>query len=382
MNDDVAKKIKQNIKKNVDVNSTNNTDKFFDRYFATHVSGYAPFEARYSFAMAWILEYEKKGITTHSACNKISYRGKESIRTIVDDICSRINVKTFVNYHVSTFAIIRSEDNSFFGLVYHDQDDEYKDEKDIFVDLYALNLEMIQPISKDIYKKYNTEISSRIRWTYISGGQQLKKDLYLTSKDVNEIHDEYYPNLLPFGGYHKFMDDYFASKASILIMIGTPGTGKTSSIRHMLYHRKLTGMVFYDENNMQTDSILVNFLTDDSNDILILEDADKLLGRRTEGNRVMPMLLNASDGLVNILSKKIIITANIADVDDIDEALLRPGRCFGVVRFEELNYKQAEIAAKKAGVEFVGDKDSYTLAEIFTGQDQIKTGKLRKIGFV
>lgn len=365
-------------KEEKDIMENETKDRFYDRYFSTHISGYAPYEAKYAYAQHFLMKYEQKGITTGCRNLTVSVGKETGIADIVDFI--QDNTKdTFYNYHSSGFCVIRDPQGELMVMVSFDLDDVENEFKDIYVDIYTLSHDFANDLGDRIIQKFTKERSARISWHYNAGGQQISKNIYLS--DVHPVYDEYYPFLK--NGYHGYTNDYLNSKANILIMYGPPGTGKTSFIRRLLFENKLKAMVFYDESMTGTDQILVNFLTRDEHDILVLEDADRLLGKRSEGNTVMSKLLNAADGLVNILNKKIIITTNVTDLKDIDEAMLRPGRCFGVVEFRALKEEEAKEACRKAGKDFskLPEKDRYTLAEIFNETPQEYTKKI-KVGFV
>lgn len=74
---------------------------------------------------------------------------------------------------------------------------------------------------------------------------------------------------------------------------------------------------------------------------LILDDLDNELGARTKekDNFIVSQMLSFADGLFeNHL--KIIITSNQA-LEDIDKAIIRPGRCFDVMHLRALTYQEA-----------------------------------------
>jgi len=367
--------------KDIAVNETMEKDltqsKFYDRYFSTHVSGYAPYEAKYAFAQHYIIDYERQNKNSGAANLSITVKRETHIDDVVEWILAN-SMATHYNYHSSGFIVLRDDETKFLCMISMDLDDMENEYKEIYIDIYA-DREIARSLKNDIKHAFNDEISARINWQYISGGATLSKNIYLT--DVHSVYDEYYPFLEQ--GYEQYIKNYMESKSNILILYGPPGTGKTSFIRRFLFDYKMKAMVFYDENMTNTDGVLVNFLTREDNDILVLEDADTLLGKRSEGNKVMSKLLNASDGLVNIMNKKIIITTNLSNVKDIDEAMLRPGRCFGAVEFRALTSDEAMVACKKAGTDFsnLPEKKNYTLAEVFTGQAQEYTKKV-KVGFV
>jgi hypothetical protein len=68
--------------------------------------------------------------------------------------------------------------------------------------------------------------------------------------------------------------------------------------------------------------------------------------------------------------------------------LIRPGRCFDIVTFDQLNVEQANKLAEKLGValpvrERGNESDKYSIAEVFNKQsEQTETAKTsRKVGF-
>jgi SpoVK/Ycf46/Vps4 family AAA+-type ATPase len=81
--------------------------------------------------------------------------------------------------------------------------------------------------------------------------------------------------------------------------------------------------------------------------IIVVEDGDSLLTPRSQGNIMMPELLNETDGIGSNHTRKLVITTNVAHIRDIDEALMRPGRCYGVIECRLLTPDEA-IAARAA----------------------------------
>lgn len=217
---------------------------------------------------------------------------------------------------------------------------------------------------------------SQIRWWYIADGSSRNHDIYLP-KPETKLHAEYYPDL---GDPYAFIDEYLRSPASVLLLAGPPGTGKTTLLRHMISERNLLAHVIYDESLMEKDAIFQNFLFDKRSDIMVIEDADTILtSREDDGNKIMARFLSVSDGLIKLPNKKLVFTTNISDFGRVDPALLRPGRCFGTVHTRPLNLPEAQAAARVAGVPIPAEKGEYTLAELF---NQGFRPKSRRVGFI
>lgn len=108
------------------------------------------------------------------------------------------------------------------------------------------------------------------------------------------------------------------------------------------------------------------------------------LKSRSDGNTMMHRFLNVGDGLVTTKGKKMIFSTNLPSIRDIDSALVRPGRCFDILSFDQLSQEEAEILAEKLNVKLDGEKDKWSIAEIFNKQtyDFVSSTSNRKVGFI
>jgi hypothetical protein len=96
-----------------------------------------------------------------------------------------------------------------------------------------------------------------------------------------------------------------------------------------------------DKNALEGDEIFVDFITG-QHDAFIIEDADHLLQPRTDGNRNLHRFLMIADGVVRAQNRKIIFTTNLPNIGSIDDALLRPGRCFATIQMRSLTRPEAD----------------------------------------
>lgn len=219
-----------------------------------------------------------------------------------------------------------------------------------------------------------------IDWHFCTGRMGLSSASFDEMADPSP-HDESYPTLLQ--PVSVFIDRYLASRETVLILQGPPGTGKTRLVRAILAamsaRKADSAKVLYtaDKRALESDEIFVEFITG-SHDAFVVEDADHLLMARANGNVDLHRFLAVADGVVRAQGRKIIFTTNLPNVGDIDEALVRPGRCFATVRTRALERSEAEallaritdaepLQDQKAGAKrsLPADTRSITLAGLY-----------------
>ena len=226
----------------------------------------------------------------------------------------------------------------------------------------------------DIIESEFDIVTSYIEWVYNSDGSSVNVPLNQDRLPVEEM----YP-FLKGETLASYYDRYLSSSANILLLIGPPGTGKTTFIRGLLAHSQSSAIVTYDASILEKDTLFARFIEDDA-DVMVLEDSDAFLKSRSDGNTMMHRFLNVGDGLVTTKGKKMVFSTNLPSIRDIDSALVRPGRCFDVVTFAELTEDEANVLAKRLGVNDVSGSAKYSIAEIFNKQEN--KPKERKVGFI
>jgi hypothetical protein len=205
------------------------------------------------------------------------------------------------------------------------------------------------------------EITTSVEWMISGDGNTITVPLYTP----HGIGDSSYPFVEE--GVEQFVDDFLNSTENVLLLIGEPGTGKSNFCKYIIARSKRNALITYDPEIMKKDGIFAQFIEGDAGS-LIFEDADQFLGARTEGNPYMSKILNVGDGLVSMKGKKIIFSTNLPNLDDVDPALLRPGRCRGVIQFRKLTHAESVAWCSDHNVTAWSPTsgEDYSLAELYS----------------
>lgn len=209
---------------------------------------------------------------------------------------------------------------------------------------------------------------------YYTINSKIKKMDIDYNTHYNNDFKEMYKNLL------SFLNE---RESGLAVLYGGTGTGKTSFIKALI--SSLDKQFILVTNAIaahMAEPEFIAFMMENKDSIFILEDCEQILMAREE-NRfggAISNILNMSDGLMSdIFNIKFICTFN-TDIKNIDEALLRPGRCF-------VNYEFKPLCAEKSSklLENLGHKVNksreMTLAEIYNYKEDDIVQKPKKIGF-
>ena len=174
-------------------------------------------------------------------------------------------------------------------------------------------------------------------------------------------------------------------KSGLIILRGLMGTGKTTLLRHLITNYPKDYILVTNSIAQQLSSPeFMSFMLENKDSVFILEDCEQILKDRSENSfdGAIASILNMSDGLMSdIFNVKFICTFN-ADIDNIDPAILRKGRCFADYEFKKLEVNKTKSLLNKQGIEL--DKyEPLTLADIYNYKDTAYGEKIKekKIGF-
>ena len=216
-----------------------------------------------------------------------------------------------------------------------------------------------------------TEPMFSVEWTFVTAHGGLES-AYIEELANEVLRDRAYPEIT--GGVRAFIDRYLRAPETVLVLQGPPGTGKTRLIRGILAEisrRKCEGEeahVLYtgDMKALESDGIFVKFITG-NHDAFVVEDADHLLKPRADGNEHLHRFLTIADGVVRSQGRKIIFSTNLPNIGDLDEALIRPGRCFAHVHVRNLTAAEAQALAQEIGAPGFAAEEGrrHSLAEVY-----------------
>ena len=194
-----------------------------------------------------------------------------------------------------------------------------------------------------------TEPTFSIDWHFLTSKGELENaSIEEMADDV--LHDRAYPEIRE--GVRNFIQRYLDAAETVLVLQGPPGTGKTRLIRAILgaiSRRKgeqAQALYTGDKKALESDEVFVKFITG-SDDAFVVEDADHLLKPRADGNEHLHRFLTIADGVVRSQGRKIVFSTNLPNVGDLDDALIRPGRCFARVHVRTLTPAEALALAEE-----------------------------------
>ncbi len=168
-------------------------------------------------------------------------------------------------------------------------------------------------------------------------------------------------------GYSRVIEQFNSKSPSgrLVILEGPPGCGKTFMTRNLISQIKNTKFVLIPSHlvSRMGDPGMIEVLMEekiigrDRSITLIVEDADMCVNQRMADNMsAISSMLNLCDGIMgSLLDVRIVATTN-TDMQDVDPAIMRPGRLCEHLFIGELPAEQAqEVYKRLSGKEIVYD---------------------------
>jgi SpoVK/Ycf46/Vps4 family AAA+-type ATPase len=251
------------------------------------------------------------------------------------------------------------------------------------------------------YNLKNGELEEQLDFTEIKKHVREKKksNIQLVKSDMGHLDTEEYDLVandmnieLNYGSEFKKIHDIIVKRLNkendkgIILLHGDPGTGKTSYLKHLTKHIESKDILFIPPSmaEMLSEPTIIPFLMEKKNSILIIEDAERVIGDR-EGNASaagVSNILNLTDGILgDCLNIQVIATFNMKR-ERIDQALLRKGRLIAEHKFTTLSIEDTNKLLKYLKKDVISDK-GLTLADIYNiDTDDVRiTKESKKIGF-
>ena len=264
---------------------------------------------------------------------------------------------------------------------------------ELIVSIYCQSEEICNEIWK-IFTKYNqddTETTLYFQSFYMNNGQLDESTKVIKEETLNYISKSYYPYIET----DTMFEQFFTGDENILVVVGTPGLGKSKMSSLMLkYAFKNTDKLPYDKliENTELDEQFISVIYVKSTDVLsndkfwrtlssnkvdvvILDDLDYMLTKRDSEvmtsedqvkNNFLNQFLSFTDG-VEKNKTKFIITTN-QSYDEIDTALLRKGRLFDILELRKLSLSESEVIWLENNLDIDDFNATFTTHEVLPAE--------------
>lgn len=287
----------------------------------------------------------------------------ESYKAIKKKLSKTFKMFSFEKSNFMTNEVMEGEEAYIVSLVSKNKDS-------VTVNIYAKDNQLLEKYY-NIFRKgnINDTVYASFKNMYATNTGIDYTDSVKYLKDFQYLDNDYYPYL----DVNEMFEQFLISDSNILFLYGEPGTGKTkladSYIKFLMEKADtkdvkkelLDKFVFNDEydnfvsvmtvknEDLLAGDALWNELITNSYSLVFLDDLDYLLprtnevnsGKDVQNNKFISQFLSFTEGINKNNDKtKFIITTN-RNAKEIDEALLRKGRCFEILNLRALKADEA-----------------------------------------
>lgn len=293
------------------------------------------------------------------------------------DTCDNMGVNTFIDrikgFYITEIGIIYlctfgfAPKTSIYELsqviIYSDDEESAKKLAD------TIN-------EKLVLLENNTDetVSPKTKYLWVKSGSFGITTNELSFDKMDVELDKNYNDDLP---YDRIKELLSSDKSELILFDGKPGTGKTTLIKKLMEDIDKKFLYVNTSYLLGTDPTkFVDFLLQRNENIVVLEDCEKLLLEREQGNVFMEVLLNLTDGILgDSVKPKFICSFNCSE-KKLDKALLRRGRLSLKYTFNELSLEKTKKLIPSA-------EKPLTLADIYNHEVENMVGAMAysRVGF-
>lgn len=159
----------------------------------------------------------------------------------------------------------------------------------------------------------------------------------------------------------------------LILLHGPTGTGKTTAIRALIgaWSDWCSAVYVLDPDELFERSEYINELVVDQDVngdkwmVLVIEDADAVIGKSDGGSKHLSRLLNLTDGLLGDDLRVLFVISTNEPLGALRDSMIRPGRCLAEVGVGKLPPSQARAWLGDASGGPIAS-DGATLAELFS----------------
>lgn len=307
------------------------------------------------------------------------------------DTKSKVFIKQQVGNDVTDGCII-AEVSGNWHFNYSDSKDEFEEveEDSADVTLYFTQscrdkaMELTNEINKYIIVEESEDMSQIYLVTQTRNGFDLEEfDIKNPKMDLELNYGKHFVDVS-----EKVVCELSKKKNKGLVLLhGEPGTGKTTYIKWLVSQLGEKKKVIFVPPFL-TESItspeFIPFLARHTNSVLVIEDAERVVGDRVSGTSSsigVSNILNMTDGIMgDVMSIQIICSFNMSR-SKIDPALLRKGRLIAEHKFDLLDVEATNVLLKHLGHDKTVNK-GMSLADIYNIDEEVFTvSENKKVGF-